>query len=98
MSSDPIKESDPLISAHHLNARWELLCELVGATDTDFDDDYVNVRAGFDFTIADDTVSILPSRTICTCCSPPPPACENRAEQTGWTTISTWAYSGSASG
>jgi hypothetical protein len=54
MSSDPIKESDPLISAYNLNARWELLCELVGATDTDFDDDYVNVRAGFDFTIADD--------------------------------------------
>ena len=40
--------------AYALNSRWELLCELAGATDTDFDDDTLDVRAGFDFAIRDD--------------------------------------------
>jgi hypothetical protein len=39
--------------AYGLNDRWELLFELAGATDTDFDDDNLNVRAGFDFALTD---------------------------------------------
>jgi hypothetical protein len=39
--------------AYGLNDRWELLFELAGATDTDFDEDVLNVRAGFDFALTD---------------------------------------------
>jgi len=37
-----------------LNERWELLFELSGATDTDFDDDILDARAGFDFAFTED--------------------------------------------
>lgn len=40
--------------AYGLNERWELLVELAGATDTDFDDDILDVRTGFDFAWTDD--------------------------------------------
>jgi hypothetical protein len=39
--------------AYGLNNRWELLFELEGATNTDFDGDALNVRAGFDFALTD---------------------------------------------
>ncbi len=40
--------------AFRLNERWELLFELSGATDTDFDDDILDARAGFDFAFTED--------------------------------------------
>lgn len=40
--------------AHTFSSRWELLFELEGTSDRDFDDDALNVRAGFDFAISDD--------------------------------------------
>lgn len=40
--------------AYSLNSRWELLGEFVGATDTDFDDDVLDLRAGFDLAIRED--------------------------------------------
>lgn len=40
--------------AYGLNDRWELLFELSGATDNDFDDDTLDVRAGFDFAFTED--------------------------------------------
>jgi hypothetical protein len=40
--------------AYGVSDRLELLFELAGATDTDFDDDLLDVRAGLDFTIAED--------------------------------------------
>ncbi len=39
--------------AYGLNDRWELLLELSGATNTDFDDDSLDVRAGFDFSVTE---------------------------------------------
>ena len=39
--------------AYGLNDRWELLLELSGATNTDFDDDLLDVRAGFDFGVTE---------------------------------------------
>ncbi|UCG71522.1 MAG: hypothetical protein JSV45_09645 [Chromatiales bacterium] len=40
--------------AYGLNDRWELLFELAGATDNDFEDDLLDVRAGFDFAFTED--------------------------------------------
>jgi hypothetical protein len=40
--------------AYGLNDRWELLVELAGATDTDFEDDILDVRAGFDFAFTEE--------------------------------------------
>ncbi|MEP5766474.1 MAG: transporter [Halieaceae bacterium] len=39
--------------AHSITSRWELLFEFAGASDTDFNDDSLNVRAGFDFALSD---------------------------------------------
>lgn len=39
--------------AYGLTDRWELLFELSGATNTDFDDDLLDVRAGFDFGVTE---------------------------------------------
>lgn len=39
-------------AAYTLNERWELLMELSGATNADFDDNVVTARAGFDFAIS----------------------------------------------
>ena len=39
---------------YSLNSRWELLGELVGATNTHFDEDILDVRIGFDFAIRED--------------------------------------------
>lgn len=39
--------------AYGLDNRWELLFELAGATDTDFDEDVLDIRAGFDFALTD---------------------------------------------
>lgn len=40
--------------AYGWNERLELLFELSGATDTDFDDDVLDIRAGFDFAFTED--------------------------------------------
>lgn len=40
--------------AYGLNDRWELLFELTGATDNDFEDDALDIRAGFDFALTAD--------------------------------------------
>jgi outer membrane putative beta-barrel porin/alpha-amylase len=39
--------------AYTLNGRWELLAELSGASNSDFDDSVVTARAGVDFAISD---------------------------------------------
>ncbi|HDY83949.1 MAG TPA: porin [Halieaceae bacterium] len=49
--------------AYGLNERWELLVELAGATDTDFDDDILDVRAGFDFAWTDDVHLLFSAAT-----------------------------------
>ena len=35
------------------NARWTLLAEVAGASDTGFDNDFLELRAGFDMTVTD---------------------------------------------
>jgi len=37
-----------------LNKRWDLLVEIAGASHTDFDDDALNLRVGFDYTVTQD--------------------------------------------
>jgi outer membrane receptor protein involved in Fe transport len=49
--------------AYGLNGRWELLFELTGTTDTDFDDDALNIRAGFDLTLTDDVHLLFSAAT-----------------------------------
>jgi hypothetical protein len=42
-----------LAMAYALNQRWELLWEVSGATDTDLEDNVVDLRGGFDFAVSD---------------------------------------------
>jgi len=42
-----------IAAAYALSQRWEVLLELVGAADTDWNNDVLDVRAGFDFTVTD---------------------------------------------
>jgi len=49
--------------AYTLDDRWELLFELTGATESDFDDDVLDLRAGFDFSLIENVHLLFSAAT-----------------------------------